>query len=475
MQSRGEQIKGFQWFHTNKEAKWRVDSSATALQAFRNAVTNAHFLSAMLVITNGPLPEARVGETYSFSLAAMGGSTPYAWSVVAGALPEGLRLDPGGQIAGVPHRLEAARCLIRITDADGVASVREFDLEVRGVAPRILEAPQSQVVQRGVTVTFGVRATGTDPLSYLWRKNQTPILGATGSQLALTNVQAGDAGFYSVVVSNGVGAVTSSDAQLVVTAPPVLVVPVLPAVIPEEALFTLSLAVLEPKPGLRFSTTNSPAGAVMDPATGNWRWTPSEEQGPGRYVLTVAVTDADGVGDSREIELNVGEVNRPPVLAVPGDQVLEKGTALRLQLQGVDADLPGQALEYRLVEGPAGLVVSATGLVEWPADQTLVGTNRVTVQVADDFVPAAVGSATFDVVVTRNAPVHPQLRFGATPGGMVIRFDSQAGVHYRLEAAETLEPAGWQEVEIHAGTGEELAFGPFPLSQPNRFFRVRTD
>ena len=44
------------------------------------------------------------------------------------------------------------------------------------------------------------------------------ISGATSATLTLTSVQLSDAGFYTVVVSNAGGSVTSSQAQLVVTA-----------------------------------------------------------------------------------------------------------------------------------------------------------------------------------------------------------------------------------------------------------------
>src|SRR5687767_14848364 len=37
--------------------------------------------------------------------------------------------------------------------------------------PTITSQPQSQTVNEGATVTFSVTATGTQPLSYRWRKN----------------------------------------------------------------------------------------------------------------------------------------------------------------------------------------------------------------------------------------------------------------------------------------------------------------
>jgi hypothetical protein len=105
-----------------------------------------------------------------------------------------------------------------------------FDLELVGTAatrPTIVEHPQSQTVASGSDVTFSVVATGTEPLSYRWRRNAVTILGATNSTLTLFNVTSANAGNYSVVVSNPAGSVLSSNAVLTVitdgtNAPPVV-------------------------------------------------------------------------------------------------------------------------------------------------------------------------------------------------------------------------------------------------------------
>jgi len=57
-------------------------------------------------------------------------------------------------------------------------------------------------------------------LNYQWQFNSTNVAGATASSLILTNVQPGQAGDYLVIVSNALGAVTSSNAVLVVVPSP---------------------------------------------------------------------------------------------------------------------------------------------------------------------------------------------------------------------------------------------------------------
>jgi hypothetical protein len=61
--------------------------------------------------------------------------------------------------------------------------------------------PSSPVLE-GTNVTFCVTAAGTPPLNYQWRRNGTALPGATLACYTITNVQLGQAGTYSVSVSN---------------------------------------------------------------------------------------------------------------------------------------------------------------------------------------------------------------------------------------------------------------------------------
>jgi len=88
-------------------------------------------------------------------------------------------------------------------------------------APSITTQPVAVTTAAGETATFSVAASGTAPFSYQWRKDGVDITGNTSaltSQLTLANVQAGSAGSYDVVVTNGVGSgATSSAVALQVT------------------------------------------------------------------------------------------------------------------------------------------------------------------------------------------------------------------------------------------------------------------
>ena len=85
------------------------------------------------------------------------------------------------------------------------------------VAPQIIENPSSAQVLAGQDAAFAVSATGTAPLAYQWYFQGTnPLAGANQASLHLTNVQAGQAGGYSVVITNLAGSATSAVATLTV-------------------------------------------------------------------------------------------------------------------------------------------------------------------------------------------------------------------------------------------------------------------
>ena len=63
-------------------------------------VDDSVHVSAILAITTTSLPEAKVGDAYSATLAASGGQPPYTWG--ATGLPAGLSCSTAGVISGNP-------------------------------------------------------------------------------------------------------------------------------------------------------------------------------------------------------------------------------------------------------------------------------------------------------------------------------------------------------------------------------------
>lgn len=148
-----------------------------------------------------------------------------------------------------------------------------------------------------------------------------------------------------------------------------------------------------PAQNLTFSLDpGAPSGASINPADGQFSWTPSEAQGPATNTVTIRVTD-DGFppfSDFETITIIVQEAPTAPVLADIGEQTVAEGALLTFTASASDADLPAQRLTYSLDPGaPAGATVNPTnGLFTWtPTEAQGPSTNRLTIRVTDDGSP----------------------------------------------------------------------------------------
>lgn len=76
--------------------------------------------------------------------------------------------------------------------------------------------PEDLCVGLGETAEFKVTVISTEPLSYQWRRDGSPITGQTEDVLMIADVQLDDAGGYDVVIANLYGSITSRVAVLTV-------------------------------------------------------------------------------------------------------------------------------------------------------------------------------------------------------------------------------------------------------------------
>jgi autotransporter-associated beta strand protein len=102
------------------------NDNAFSTASFSLTVSNTHAPS----IETSALPEGNIGDVYSQTLSATGGTAPYAWSLVSGALPPGLTLGSGGVISGTPSVSGTSNFIIGVAGSDNASSTASFSLVI---------------------------------------------------------------------------------------------------------------------------------------------------------------------------------------------------------------------------------------------------------------------------------------------------------------------------------------------------------
>ena len=90
--------------------------------------------AAAPTISTSSLPDGKVGEAYSEALTATG-TTPIAWNIIGGALPDGLTLDETtGEISGTPTAAGTASFTVKVENSAG-SDTKELSITITKDAP----------------------------------------------------------------------------------------------------------------------------------------------------------------------------------------------------------------------------------------------------------------------------------------------------------------------------------------------------
>jgi len=212
-------------------------------------------------------------------------------------------------------------------------------------------------------------------------------------------------------------------------------------------------------------------GAVFDPATRQFRWTPTEAQGPGTYTATFRVTDhnPDAVNDQQlsatgEVSIAVNEVNAAPALDPVPDGMLHAGSSYTWTLNGSDPDLPVNTLTYSLVSGPEGATVDGeTGTVTWSAPLDAAATvAEFTVAVRDNGVPPLFAERTFGLTVEGPVEILTLAREG---GELGVTWRTIPGHTYRMWSSAALPGQDWIQAGETVTATEATATQRVPIGE----------
>jgi hypothetical protein len=213
-----------------EEGPWHWDngysviaSNATSRIAFTNLGGNID-LDAFSVVDVSDPPKvvtqpasvsSVAGGSASFAVGVTGtGPLQYQW-YFQNALIDGANDSQLNLTSLTTNQIGDYRVVITNNFGMATSAVASLLVDVPHGAT-ILFQPYGDTVPAGNDFNFTVVATGTPPLTYQWFFNGTNIDGATNQNLALTNVQSGVAGSYTVRVQDLSSTVWSFPATLTV-------------------------------------------------------------------------------------------------------------------------------------------------------------------------------------------------------------------------------------------------------------------
>ena len=204
---------------------------------------------------------------------------------------------------------------------------QSFQVAIPDSAPVTVDAGPDQTVMGGQTVALNgtAAAANGDPLTYSWTHDSSLTIQFANSASPSTTFAAPQVisnTTLTLTLTAGDGTATVSDSVDILIIPTQNAHPILGA-IPEQAVDYMSTLAFvagatdedSPADTLTYGLEDPPAGASMDPATGEFTWTPAEDQ-DGTHTVTVTVSDGRGGTDSQDIKVTV---NAAPIVDAGAD------------------------------------------------------------------------------------------------------------------------------------------------------------
>jgi hypothetical protein len=190
----------------NPSAKFISVTATSVAQSGAEARTVVTIHRNKFAITVSNLSPAVIAAPYSAALTASGGQPPYAWSIAAGSLPQGLQLDAGaGTLSGSPTKAGTFSFTVQGTDAASQTAQQPLSLVVSSplqacgppaycsrtdvvVVPIPTKPPNTGNLSGANTVVVDpdfhnriVRITDANTNSFSYFRNRTYTTAASGS------------------------------------------------------------------------------------------------------------------------------------------------------------------------------------------------------------------------------------------------------------------------------------------------------
>lgn len=167
--------------------KFTVTLRDDAGESFSRDFSIQIFAEGPVRITTKSIKTAKEGIAYSFQLSAAGGTSPYAWQILEGSLPQGLSLGSTGDISGTPVEIGSFPLEIRVVDASSPPTyeAKNFTLDVQVSPLEILGLAQFDLLLFKVVVLaplipylpYSANLEARGGLKpYTWKEQPAPVV-----------------------------------------------------------------------------------------------------------------------------------------------------------------------------------------------------------------------------------------------------------------------------------------------------------
>lgn len=437
---------------------------------------------------------------YTQAIVSSGGILPHTWSLVPGfgRLPNGLALNTGGIVSGVPLETGSFSFKALVEDGAGNFAQKTFSVIVRTPLPydsRYLSQSVISTVQAGQPFSTSLKwfnvgsqmwdastvtLTSQNPTdNTTWGAASFPVSGFTLKseplviQLTLTAPRvAGTYNFQWQLVQTGKGVFgqPSANLQIIVTPGP----PTIDSTGPLQAVagtaFTYQLAVVGGTPPFTWSLDSGalPAGLSLNSQTGLISGTPISA---GSSTFTAQVMDAASRTAQKSLSITVAPVGPLPLkLNLPAPLPAVRGEPFTYQPEATGGTPP---YTWSITVGalPAGLTLNAgTGAVTGTASAS--GEFNFSLSVRDQRNDSAAGSIVIKVTEPQPAPVISKVKYKTGKRKLIVNGE-------RIDANTALFVDGVQEqarfdagaliakpLSLSSGTHEIRVVNPGGLSSP---------
>lgn len=295
-----------------------VTDSSTPVQSDSQALTID--IVNPLLITSGALPGTAIGAAYSQMVTASGGTTPYTFSVSAGALPAGLTLNATtGAVTGPATATATSQNLtIRVADSSSpqLSATQNHSITVAlevtttSLPDATAGTPYNQTLQaRGGTPPYvnWTRTAGSMPPGIADPDAATGVVSGTPNLVCT----AATATFTARVSDSAVPPASDSQAGIGITVNPGPALAVTTTTLPNGVVGTPYNVFVQAAGGVPpyvFSTTGTLPHLLgpINPSTGHITGTPDTVE---TRNFTVNVSDSCGAVDNQALSITINAVS----------------------------------------------------------------------------------------------------------------------------------------------------------------------